>query len=254
MIGLFDFDSLLYQCIYRIVSIAQIKFMMQTGSTKEEIRKYIIDEAYTKVLHRSFQILNSIEDTGIYFTDVKYYVTNCPLSRRKYINPDYKKNRKSNKWVKMLRERFIENEIVIHDVELEADDLIAIEAEKLKDEYVIISIDKDLQTIKGIHFDYYPLKENGEFIGFRGLNYITDFEAKKNFAIQMLVGDSTDSIKGCPKIGKVKSGKILENCKTEKQLLIAVYRQYYRVALDDSNYEYINEMLMNYVMLKLGKC
>ncbi|MFO0089348.1 MAG: hypothetical protein ACK518_00795 [bacterium] len=229
--------------------------MFLTGDTKDQIREYIISETIEKVKSRTYQILNAIEETGIYLEDVEYYLTNCIRNFRLDIYEPYKANRKSNKWVKAIRQRLIDSEFAMAHESLEADDLIAIRAEQLREinwEFIIISIDKDLAQIHGIHYNYYPLYDESGFIGFKGLYVMSEFESQKHFAKQMLIGDSTDNIKGCRKIGVVKAEKALQNCTTKRQLIFAVYRQYHLIFRKDNEYEYWSELAINYKLLKLG--
>lgn len=256
MVALFDFDSVIYQCVHKIISYQEIKFMYMTGSDRYQIEQHIITETIHRINNRTLQVLTEIEDKGIYIESVEYYATACKNSFRKALCEFYKSNRKPNKWVGKVRNHMINEGIIYHSDTLEADDLIANRASQLKSEgkeYIIISIDKDLQQISGLHFNYYPVRDSeGNFLHFKGFNYISEWESKVMLAAQMLSGDSGDRIKGIPKIGAVKSKKIVENCTTEKQLFIAVYRQYYRHGLKDPNFEYIAELFKNYKLLKLG--
>lgn len=85
---------------------------------------------------------------------------------------------------------------------LEADDCIGILATQPenKDHSLIISGDKDLKCIAGYHYDF--LRD--EF------SHVNDDEAYRHFLLQALMGDATDGYTGCPKIGKVTAGKILD--------------------------------------------
>ena len=87
---------------------------------------------------------------------------------------------------------------------LEADDLMGL---LQNDNTIICTIDKDLDQIKGMHFNWNK-KEIYE---------IDEIQGRHFFYSQVLMGDSTDNIKGCPKIGKVKSKKIMDDC-IERQL------------------------------------
>lgn len=81
---------------------------------------------------------------------------------------------------------------------------------------VICSIDKDLDQIPGWHYNF--VKEI--------LYYIEPLEAARWFYQQVLIGDVSDNIKGCPGIGPVKANRILEGCEKESQMLEAVVEQY----------------------------
>ena len=68
------------------------------------------------------------------------------------------------------------------------------------DNTIIVSDDKDLQTIPGRL--YRPATKE--------LKTITPEEADRSHLIQALTGDVTDGYKGCPKVGPVSAEKILE--------------------------------------------
>jgi len=61
---------------------------------------------------------------------------------------------------------------------------------------------------------------------YREVFEISEFEAMKNFWMQVLTGDSVDSIQGVPGIGKKKAEKILEGCGTEEEMYDAVFSAY----------------------------
>lgn len=99
----------------------------------------------------------------------------------------------------------------------EADDAMGIKAYELpEDSSCIMTIDKDLDMIRGWHYNF--VKED--------LYYVTEKEAIKNFYIQILTGDRVDNIPGIKGIGPVKAKKILEHCTTEKSLFKAVSEKY----------------------------
>ena len=119
---------------------------------------------------------------------------------RKDIYPEYKANRKSSKkppgYIALKRELLQSETACCHDM-IEADDLIGIMATEMYDDdedYIIISNDKDLKQIPGRH---YWFNQEEELIGLR--------QAEQNFWTQVIAGDSTDNIPGCPTIGKVRA-------------------------------------------------
>ena len=99
----------------------------------------------------------------------------------------------------------------------EADDAIGIAAYALDpEEYCICTIDKDLDMIRGKHY-----------------NFVKDFfynvseeEGIFNFYKQILTGDRVDNIIGLKGIGDVKAKRILEKCKDEKEMYLAVLEAY----------------------------
>lgn len=85
---------------------------------------------------------------------------------------------------------------------IEADDVMGIlstHPHMVKGEKVIVSQDKDMQTIPGL------LYRGGEIVE------VTEGEANYNWFLQTLMGDITDGYKGCPKIGEVSARKLLDN-------------------------------------------
>lgn len=118
--------------------------------------------------------------------------------------PTYKANR-ANARSPMLR-KYIEQyardnyECISKDT-LEGDDVLGILAtRKSKDEMVICTIDKDLKTIPGFHYNF----------GKRELFEVTPEEADYWHLYQTLVGDATDNYDGCPGVGPVGAKKILD--------------------------------------------
>lgn len=100
---------------------------------------------------------------------------------------------------------------------MEADDAIGIEAYRNEpDETIIVSIDKDLNMIRGHHFNF--VKEEKYFV--------TEEEAIRNFYLQILTGDKVDNIIGLQGIGPVKSKKLLKDCNTELEMYEAVLKAY----------------------------
>ncbi|NLS44915.1 MAG: exonuclease [Firmicutes bacterium] len=82
---------------------------------------------------------------------------------------------------------------------LEADDVMGIMATKFPGEYIIATIDKDLNQIPGIHHHW----NNGQ------TKRITRREADYWFYFQVLTGDPSDGYRGCPGIGVVRAERIL---------------------------------------------
>lgn len=85
---------------------------------------------------------------------------------------------------------------------IEADDALGIahtEDQKNDVKSIICSIDKDLLNVPGKHYSF--LK--GIFVE------VTPEAAKRNFMMQMLMGDTADNIAGIPRIGPKKAHSIL---------------------------------------------
>lgn len=111
---------------------------------------------------------------------------------------------------------------------LEADDVCGISAGRFRAagyETVIISPDKDLLSIPGIV--YTPDQKGGVTKAYR-----TQEDADYFHAYQTLVGDVCDNYKGCPGMGAVRAGKLLDQCKEEKLTLAQVWKEVVLAFLD----------------------
>ena len=99
----------------------------------------------------------------------------------------------------------------------EADDAMGIKQMTSSEETIICSIDKDMDMIPGLHFNWRTKKR-----------YVIDeLQAMRNFYTQLLTGDAVDNIRGVPGIGKVRAADILNGLETEKEMFDAVYQAYY---------------------------
>lgn len=98
----------------------------------------------------------------------------------------------------------------------EADDQLGIELTKHGDCATVASVDKDLLMIPGNHYNFVKRK----------FAYINEDMARRIFWTQMLVGDTTDNILGCPGIGPKKAKKALKDAKDDLQYWRRVRRTY----------------------------
>ena len=90
----------------------------------------------------------------------------------------------------------------------EADDSIAIEATKLGDNGVIVSLDKDLDQVAGWHYNLVK----------REAYYISEAEGLLRLYMQILTGDAADNIIGLRGIGNIKARKMLEDAADETEM------------------------------------
>lgn len=104
---------------------------------------------------------------------------------------------------------------------IEADDIMGIQATKYPDHSVIVSVDKDLLQIPGLHYnpDHH----------FFGVFAVEPERAEYNFYTQWLTGDPVDNYKGIPKVGPAKAEAILNVERTS--YLDAVLCAYYERGL-----------------------
>lgn len=146
----------------------------------------------------------------------------------------YKDNRNASTvptLVDILRNYMVEAWGARRFSKLEADDLMGLYQ---KGNTIICTIDKDLDQIQGMHFNWNK-KEIYE---------IDEIQARHFFYSQVLMGDSTDNIKGCPKIGKVKSKKIVDGY-IEEQLnddeiwegIVSIYHTQYNKYVGETSRE-----------------
>jgi hypothetical protein len=249
---LFDYDSLIYKCVYRIVDIQTIKQWFAQGKTKDWMREEIVTQCKNRLCNMGDYLFTTIEDTGIMIGSVEYYITNAPKSIRRQISPIYKSNRKPNKWVNAIRKYLIEMDFAVTHPEYEADDLIFDRALELGEQNcIILTMDKDLKQIPGIHFNYYRPKvvnEQGEKISGDcvGLSVVTKEESEYTFWLSMLTGDHGDNIKGIKGLGPKKGEAILKGKIDLKETVINQYKGFY-----GANWE--TEYKTNYRLLGLGK-
>lgn len=100
---------------------------------------------------------------------------------------------------------------------IEADDALGIYAyEHDPEEYILVTLDKDINMIRGWHYNFV---KNDKY-------FITEEEGIRNFYLQILTGDKVDNIIGLKGIGPVKANRILEKCKTELEMYSAVLEAY----------------------------
>lgn len=142
-------------------------------------------------------ILNKLETESfvIAFSD--------SVNWRKDVLPTYKSNRAKTRKPMLLkfirgwaRDRFICKEMST----LEGDDILGITATQIPvGDYVICTIDKDLKTIPGKHYNF----------GKDEIFEIDQDTADYWHMIQTLTGDTTDGYSGCPGIGIKTAEKLL---------------------------------------------
>src|SRR3990167_4841818 len=158
------------------------------------------------------QLLNRIlEDTNA--DDWKVYLSG-ENNFRYGIFPDYKANRRNQPRPKHL-EGLREHMVLDWDATIvdgyEADDALGIDNEERRRSGgtgFICSIDKDLLQLPGKHYNFVR----------REIKEVDEFSGAVQFYSQLLIGDPTDNIRGCPSIGKVRAAKAFIGCNTERQL------------------------------------
>lgn len=84
---------------------------------------------------------------------------------------------------------------------LEADDVMGLISTESPGEYVIATLDKDLEQIPGFHFNW----NKDDWV-----REVSPLEGDRYFYMQCLAGDRTDGYYGCPQIGPAKAGNIVD--------------------------------------------
>jgi 5'-3' exonuclease len=133
--------------------------------------------------------------------------------------------------VPILRTLAVYEGLAIASSGCEADDLIRIWAEECRRadrEFVIISLDKDLQCIPGKH---HVIHKNITID-------VSEFQAMYNYHYQLIVGDQVDNIPGAPRKGPKAAEKALAGCVTLEDFQEAVVMLYVD-CLGDSWREYL---------------
>ena len=163
-----------------------------------------------------------------------YMSDNYTNNFRYCIDPNYKANRKDQVrpvWYKEIKEHLFDKWNAELSLGMEADDSLGIrQTEELykfdpdssfwdQPQFlpsVICSIDKDLLQIPGSHYNF--VKKEGR--------YVSPVEGTRQLYLQMLIGDTSDNIKGVDKIGPVKAGKLLNHIDDEYEMFEIVQGLY----------------------------
>jgi 5'-3' exonuclease len=184
-----------------------------------------LDQAKDAFNHQLDRITDAAEE------DIGSVVLCWSCRSRRYFRhdllPTYKGNRKGNAPLALrpLREWANETFKSYEKENLEADDVLGILATHPKlipGEKVIVSHDKDLGQIPGLHLN--PMKPS------EGVYRITPEFGHRLLAYQVLVGDTTDNYTGCPKIGPVKAEKLLQ-AKGDEPYRDLLWRAYEKAGL-----------------------
>ena len=205
-------------------------FVYRIATALEEPTRWE-DDIWT--LHADAKLGKRVIDTtlGNYKTKLNYnkiiIAEDHKDNFRHSLYPEYKSHRKKVRKpiiVKPLKEYLKENYESVSLPGLEGDDVCGILATKPgnKDKIVVLSGDKDMRTIPGIH--HFIHDDSTEVVDEKTANY--------NFMYQTLVGDLTDGFGGCPTIGGVKASRVLANKKDLPEMWEAVVAEYEKQKLD----------------------
>lgn len=150
-----------------------------------------------------------------------YFAFSGSSNWRLKVLPSYKSNRaKTRKPMGYAQMRQWLCDLFPHDwqPELEADDLLGLAATGTRvkaGRKIIVTIDKDLRTVPGDHYN--PDHPEWE------VTTITPEEADYNHMLQTLAGDATDGYKGCPGIGAKGAERVLDRGEPLWTSVVAAY-------------------------------
>lgn len=181
-----------------------------------------------------------LKETGC--QEYKAFLTGENNFRYKVFN-EYKANRLKTPrpiHLKACQEHLVSNWNALFSDGCEADDLLGIEQTALiheVDATCIASIDKDLLTIPGKHYNFVK----------KEWSLVSPQDARHRFYTSILTGDAADGIKGAIGIGPKKAETILKGCETEEE--------YYQACLNffSCGEELLQNALCLYIQRKEGE-
>lgn len=202
-IAVIDADTILYA--------VALNSEQSLGDNEPPLQMLTQEQANKEVSNRLEAIADALnaDNAIVCLTDARNW--------RNAIYPQYKKNRKDKPKPNMLAP--LRAAVLAGDATsfptlkikwLEADDVVGISAGVLerggKKEPIIVSIDKDLWTVPGVHWNPSPTK-NGKV---RPIETVSERMADRMHMLQTMTGDVVDGYPGCPGVGKVKANTLLD--------------------------------------------
>tara|TARA_R110000822_G_scaffold14172_9_gene50125 strand:+ start:6754 stop:7533 length:780 start_codon:yes stop_codon:yes gene_type:complete len=226
MIALVDADSLLYKVGFAIEErVIWNEMEVLAGLELEKDESYYTD---IKQCYRTFdQLMSNV--TCATDCDASFLIFSGTDNFRLSLPTSYKENRKDFRKPTGYRE-ILDYAIETYNTKtvngIEADDYVVWLKMSAPEDYIVCAIDKDvLYQTEGTHYNYHT----GEEVEVR------EKDAIRFAYFQTLVGDSSDGYKGCPGIGAVKAGKLLDGLKTEREMWEAVVAAYEKKGLTEED-------------------
>lgn len=219
MIALIDADFLLYYCTHQRKDAPEITFDSVCNSANSFLEK---------IFHR------------VKATEYLAFFSAPPLFR-KQANTTYKENRlklEKPRFFYELKQYLIDKWNIKIVSPYEADDLVVIYRNHIKEPTVIVSPDKDLLNLRG--YNYNPIKD----IEFS----ITLQQEEEYFWKSMIIGDRADNILGLPGRGPAFADKFFADVKDHNAYATMVF-ELYRASL--GAHEGIKSFYSNYTSLKI---
>lgn len=229
MIVLVDADSLIWSSCYR------------KKEHPEDEMYHTIENAKLKFDEVFMSIINKIEE--VYELDRVLTFAGAKGNFRKQISKTYKANRKESDRppiLKELQEYVYQTYNAIRGEGVETDDVVATYWKALSDEFgrdqvLIVSIDKDYKQFPCLIYDYHYKKQC--------FYDISEAEARYNFWVQMIAGDSADNVNYCKGYGEAYCRKAFKDCISNFSYLkvtFALYKKIYRHKAREKFLECIN--------------
>jgi 5'-3' exonuclease len=232
---------------YKVAVIDADSIIYAIAANKKQTDEQI--EQYGDQTNRTLE--DVINEFNNYFINILissgciYYVALLTGGSHRYdLYPEYKANRKQlekPKYLKELTEYCIDNLEFIKLKGYEADDLVNVANNYFKTQKistVLAHTDKDLNQIEGTHFNY---KTNDFY-------QVNNSEASYSLWTQVIVGDSTDNIKGLKGKGKAFAYKLLLNLDDNESMRNTILDCYCDILGESIG---INEFTLNYNLIKL---
>jgi len=190
------------------------KYMRESWENFEKLVNTLVDELW------AIGYFMAVKGEGNFRHDL-YSEYKANRARQKEKRPD---NR--SKFVNAITKLAVLNGYATPADGMEADDLVRIKAEELREsgeDFTIVTIDKDLRCIPGKFYDP-KKKEHFE---------ISEEEATKFYYEQLLSGDSSDNIPGVPGVGPINAQKMLAGINSEEEYQEIVVSNYLAAYEDD---------------------
>ena len=236
--GLIDGDIICYRCAF---AAEHTVYSLEYGNEvkrfkyKRDLNKYVKDnnveefsiekERVVEPVEHAIANVNStltrirnnlgIDDIVLFLSDSNTFRDDIQYGHKYKGNRD---NQKRPHWYKEVKDYLIKAYGAVRCEGVEADDALADEQDVEGLSTVIVSLDKDLLQIPGLHYNWVKNEK-------LNISYET---ARKIFWCQVLTGDTTDNIPGLKGVGPKTAAKLLEECKDEREYsdtVMAIYTE-----------------------------
>jgi len=268
MKALIDADSIVYSCGFAHQKIGHILYdkdgvVEEYKSISEAKANLVRDDMYIKqfdydvqplshCLHSvKLKILNILDDCMT--NDFHIYLSGDVNFRKSIATLQKYKGNRDNVGrpyhFNSIREYLINNWSATISNGVEADDSISIDHSKMmpievddvnkNNKSIICTIDKDLDTIPGWHYNW---KKRNKY-------FVTYIESRRNFYKQVLMGDQADNVPGVKGIGEAKATKLLADINDEHamaEVCLNTYKEVYPEGLTYPHWKTGHQLVRSY--------